>query len=96
MRSGDKGEEVSINVPWSLVLSYEYEIRKAACQMVIDDGKTLAKALMDATKDAHTRDVYFVSPLALTPTHLKRTASEMIGTEVSAAAASSSAGGGGK
>eukprot|EP00973_Karenia_brevis_P082384 11420251-Karenia_brevis.AAC.1 len=37
MKTGDKQEEAAVHVPWTLLLSYEVEIRRAACALVNDD-----------------------------------------------------------
>eukprot|EP00973_Karenia_brevis_P032886 4540866-Karenia_brevis.AAC.1 len=77
MRTGDRQEEAAVHVPWTLLLSYELEIRKAACSLVNEEGLTLTKALENAMRDNFVRDIHFVSPLALTPSQLKRPAVEM-------------------
>ena len=57
----------SIRVPWSIVLHYEYEIRKAAIRACKEDGVPLDTALQAAMKDAELKEVHFTSPLALMP-----------------------------
>eukprot|EP00973_Karenia_brevis_P082710 11465431-Karenia_brevis.AAC.1 len=58
MRTGDRQEESSVHVPWAWLLSYEREIRKAACNLVNEEGRTLTKALENATRDNFTRDIH--------------------------------------
>eukprot|EP00973_Karenia_brevis_P035090 4840482-Karenia_brevis.AAC.1 len=59
MRTGDRQEESAVHVPWTLLLSYELEIFKAACNLVNDEGLTLTKALESAMRDNFTRDIHF-------------------------------------
>eukprot|EP00973_Karenia_brevis_P012534 1701543-Karenia_brevis.AAC.1 len=67
MKAGDKHEDAAIHVPWTLLLSCKLEIRQPACALVNDDGYTYGKALEVAMKDSYTRDIHFVSLLALMP-----------------------------
>ena len=50
--------------PWSLVLSYELEIRKKTYEKVVD-GATLATALQEVCQDASHRERHFLAPFAL-------------------------------
>ena len=47
-----------------LLLSYEYQIRVKAFELVNEEGYTLTAALRAARKDAETRTLKFVTPLA--------------------------------
>jgi hypothetical protein len=48
---------------WGLVLNYEFELRKAAIQLVNLDGETLHEALKLVIKDAQLRERHFSTPL---------------------------------
>ena len=50
--------------PWQLILAYELEVRRRACEMVVD-GSTLASALAEVCKDAGHRERYFLAPFTL-------------------------------
>ena len=45
--AAENGQEV----PWSAVLRYEFAIRKAAMDLIKDEGLTLVQALEKAKKD---------------------------------------------
>ena len=50
---------------WSLVLSYEYHLRKAAFRMIREEGTSLSEALALVVKDAELRNLFFTTPLLL-------------------------------
>ena len=66
------GANVAPRPPWSLILSYEYQLRKAAFRRVRDDNVPLAVALLEATASSELRELFFTSPLALLPRQAKR------------------------
>ena len=63
---GAAGGELA-NPTWSLLLSYEHEIRSHACSLVSDGGISWEKALRQAWMDTTVKDRYFVTPLQLAP-----------------------------
>ena len=50
--------------PWSLVLSYEHEVRKRAYELVVE-GETMGAAIQAVCDDAGHRERYFLSPFCL-------------------------------
>ena len=62
--SGEKTSPPS----WSIVLNYEFQIRKQAYKLVMDDGETLDKALRSCCKDVELRQRYLLDVMALTST----------------------------
>ena len=66
------GPNLAPKPPWSLVLSYEYQLRKAAFKSVREEGSTLVQAFEAAIKDPELRELHFTSPLALLPRGEKR------------------------
>lgn len=50
--------------PWSLVLSYEHEMRKHMCRLMQKRGMPLPEALRSAMQDAVLKERYFTTPLA--------------------------------
>ena len=57
--------------PWTLVLDYEYELRKKAYEWVSSDGFTLKDALQNAINDVEIKNVHFITPLALESHHYR-------------------------
>ena len=51
--------------PWALILAYEYQLRKAAFDLVRRDGTPLAQALREVTTNTELKDIYFTTPLVL-------------------------------
>ena len=56
-----------LHPPWSVVLHYEYELRKFAFKMIRDNLRnvTIMQALQLAMKDPELKEVHFTSPIAL-------------------------------
>lgn len=50
---------------WSIVLAYEYKLRKEAMKLVTQQSKTLSEALHLVTKDADLKEAFFTTPIAL-------------------------------
>lgn len=50
---------------WTIILRYEYELRKAAIKLVRDEGETLANAMSLVVRDPELKEIYFTSPIAL-------------------------------
>ena len=51
-----------VTPPWTLVLSYELEIRKAAIELISYDGLDLEAALTKVYKDGEHRQKFFLTP----------------------------------
>jgi hypothetical protein len=74
---GDDGsKELRLTPPWSLVLAYEDQLRKAASKSVTDRGVSLNQALKDAMTNTEIKEVYFTNPLALLPVRHDRCPAE--------------------
>jgi hypothetical protein len=56
---------VELRPSWPIVLRYEHELRKAAFKAVREGRNTLHQALSEAVKDTELKELYFISPLAL-------------------------------
>jgi hypothetical protein len=56
-----------LHPPWSVVLHYEFELRKFAFKMIRDNLRsvTIMQALQLAMKDPELKEVHFTSPIAL-------------------------------
>eukprot|EP00974_Lingulodinium_polyedra_P086705 8404586-Lingulodinium_polyedra.AAC.1 len=65
LRSQNEDGPTAVRPSWNLILSYEFEVRKLACEKVRDGGVALGQALRDAWKDSETRDLYLVTPYLL-------------------------------
>ena len=57
--------------PWSLILNYEYEMRKKAYDWVVSEGFTLQDALKTAMKDTELKNLHFLTPWTLKVDPLK-------------------------
>lgn len=55
----------TVTVPWDVVLSYEFQIRKQACRLVMFDNLDIASALLKARKDTEVKEKYFSTPVSL-------------------------------
>ena len=62
--SSDIGESVPLNPPWSLVLQYDYQLRKSAFKQVREDNVSLKEALEVVVKDQELKELHFLTPLA--------------------------------
>jgi len=54
-----------LNPPWSVVLHYEYECRKAAFKQVREKGLPMMQALLESIRDPELKEIHFTSPIAL-------------------------------
>eukprot|EP00973_Karenia_brevis_P063766 8864482-Karenia_brevis.AAC.1 len=46
-------EGITYRLPWSIVLSYELELRRDACRKVTEEGMTFAKAMEESCRDTY-------------------------------------------
>ena len=58
-------EMVTLRPPWSVMLSYEYELRKEAIKRAFRQGRALRECLEEVCSDAQLKEQYFTSPIAL-------------------------------
>ena len=72
------GAEVS-GPNWSMLLTYEYEIRAHAANLMAEEGTPFLKALREAWNDKDVKDLSFLTPLKLS-TGTKRAAPDTPGT----------------
>ena len=54
--------DVKVKPPWNVVLTYEYQIRKEACRLVLFDGATLGMAMKTARESTSVKEKYFSTP----------------------------------
>ena len=59
------GTQQPLRPPWSIVLDYEFKLRKEAFKHVIRGKGTLKEALEEVVKDSELKEAYFVTPLTL-------------------------------
>ena len=55
--------DAGLKPSWSVVLKYEFEVRKLAMKLVKDKGLTLSQALDAACEDSETRQLYLMTYL---------------------------------
>ena len=67
-RSEDSGG-YAVRPPWGVILTYEFECRKACFRLITDEGFTLKEALAMVVKDSEIKELYFTTPIALMPSH---------------------------
>jgi hypothetical protein len=60
-----QGEPLPLRPPWSVVLNYEYSVRKRAFEMVREEGLSLGVALVTCTHDSELKEINFTSPISL-------------------------------
>ena len=58
-------EMVTLRPPWSVMLSYEYELRKEAIKRAFRQSRALRECLEEVCSDAQLKEQYFTSPIAL-------------------------------
>ncbi|CAE7684419.1 unnamed protein product, partial [Symbiodinium necroappetens] len=63
--AGGKMDQAPLRPPWVVVLNYEYELRKEAIKRAYRDSRPLRETLREVTEDAHIKEQYFTSPIAL-------------------------------
>ena len=57
--------ETTIRPPWSVILAYEFQVRKTACKMVMFDNKDFMTAMSDARHCLETKEQHFSTPTAM-------------------------------
>ena len=56
---------VKVEPPWSVVLGYEFQLRRTACREVVFNGVRLKEAMRMARACPVTKEKYFTTPVAL-------------------------------
>jgi len=54
-----------VKAPWSIVLTYEYQVRKTACRFIMFDNMDISTAMDAARRDIDTKEQHFSTPTAL-------------------------------
>lgn len=65
IKTSINGTQQPLRPPWSIVLDYEFKLRKEAFKHVIRGKGTLKEALEEVVKDSELKKAYFVTPLTL-------------------------------
>lgn len=63
--SSSTEDRTALRPPWSIMLTYEHELRKEAIKRAFQDGRPLSLTLPEVCKDAQLKEQYFTSPIAL-------------------------------
>ena len=50
---------------WTIVLSYEFAIRKEACRLIMHSGKAIDEAMIIARKNTEIKERYFIAPFTM-------------------------------
>lgn len=64
---GQPSEHVSLRPPWSVMITFEHELRKEAIKRAVSGNRPLAETITEVTKDAQLKEQFFTSPIALQP-----------------------------
>ena len=56
-----------IRPPWGIIMSYEYQVRKKAFDLVREENLTLAHAFKAACACSEVKELHFTTPIALAP-----------------------------
>ena len=62
---GQQAEHVPLRPPWSVLLNFEYELRKEAVKRAVQGNKPLKDTILEVTRDAQLKEQFFTSPIAL-------------------------------
>lgn len=72
LHARDEFGNISSSPPWSLVLSYEQEVRRKMLRLVTEDNQSMKDALKAACNDSVVKERYFTTPLAVSGPSRKR------------------------
>eukprot|EP00439_Symbiodinium_sp_Y106_P029631 s9822_g3.t1 len=62
---GQQAEHVPLRPPWSVLLNFEYELRREAIKRAVQGNKPLKDTIIEVTRDAQLKEQFFTSPIAL-------------------------------
>ena len=63
--STDGDSAVRVRPEWSMVLSYEYKLRREVMKLIVTEGLSMHDALGQVTRDADLKESFLTTPLAL-------------------------------
>ena len=58
-------DQVALRPPWTMMISYEFELRKEAVKRAFRDSRPLSETLREVQGDAQLKEQFFTSPSAL-------------------------------
>ena len=59
------GERILLKPSWTVMINYEFEMRKHAIRTAYRENKPLGDALEEATKDSELKELFFTTPIAV-------------------------------
>eukprot|EP00435_Cladocopium_sp_Y103_P067871 s379_g30.t1 len=62
--SGDSAQQQKIRPDWSIILAYEFKLRKEAMKKVMSEH-TLAESMLAVIRDPDLKEAFFTTPMAL-------------------------------
>ena len=62
---GQQAEHVPLRPPWSVLLNFEYELRREAIKRAVQGNKPFKDTIIEVTRDAQLKEQFFTSPIAL-------------------------------
>ena len=77
LHSRDEFGNISSSPSWSLILSYDQEIRRKMVKIMTDEGRSLSDSLKMAYMDPVVKERFFTTPLVLACTSRKRSAAAL-------------------
>ena len=60
-----KSDQVALRPPWTVMLNYEFELRKEAVKRAFRDSRALKDTILEVQNDAQLKEQFFTSPIAL-------------------------------
>ena len=60
-----KTDQVALRPPWTVMINYEFELRKEAVKRAFRDSRPLSETLREVQGDAQLKEQFFTSPIAL-------------------------------
>lgn len=62
----NSGERSLLRPPWTVMINYEFEMRKHAIREAYRDNRPLKDLLEEVTKNSELKELYFTTPIAVT------------------------------
>ena len=60
-----KSDQIALRPPWTVMLNYEFELRKEAVKRAFRDSRALKDTILEVQNDAQLKEQFFTSPIAL-------------------------------
>jgi len=71
----------TVRAPWSIVLSYELQVRKTSCRFIMFQGMDLAASMLAARQCLETKEQFFSTPTSLSVSMARQQPAKRLWTE---------------